>query len=140
MAREVVESVREEVGNSAAIWVKLNTYDGVGKPDIERSPAARAKGRAKLGSFNIDEACQVAQLLESDGHLDAIEPTAGSSLLNPMYLFHGDAPRKAFADAFSGPMKYGSRLSVPSSSRSTSTTTATCSRSPGNCARPSTCR
>lgn len=113
MAREVVESVREEVGNSAAIWVKLNTYDGVGKPDIERSPAARAKGRAKLSSFNIDEACQVAQLLESDGHLDAIEPTAGSSLLNPMYLFHGDAPRKAFADAFSGPMKYGLKAFGP---------------------------
>ncbi|MBM7278070.1 NADH:flavin oxidoreductase [Gordonia rubripertincta] len=113
MAREVVESVREEVGDEAAIWVKLNTYDGVGKPDIERSPEARAKGRAKLSSFNVDEACQVAQLLESDGHLDAIEPTAGSSLLNPMYLFHGEAPRKEFAAAFSGPMKYGLKAFAP---------------------------
>ncbi|MBD0861620.1 NADH:flavin oxidoreductase [Gordonia sp. zg691] len=113
IAREVVESVREEVGDEAAIWVKLNTYDGVGRPDIERSPKARARGRAKLSGFNIDEACQVAQLLESDGHLDAIEPTAGSSLLNPMYLFHGDAPRKEFADAFSGAMKYGLKAFAP---------------------------
>lgn len=40
--------------------------------------------------------------MESDGFIDAIEPTAGSSLLNPMYLFHGQAPRKAFAQAFTG--------------------------------------
>lgn len=113
LAREVLETVRDEVGDEAAIWVKLNTYDGVGRPDIERSPQARAKGPAKFSSFNVDEACQVAQLLESDGYIDAIEPTAGSSLLNPMYLFHGEAPRKEFAAAFSGPMKYGLKAFAP---------------------------
>ncbi|MDL9936945.1 NADH:flavin oxidoreductase [Gordonia sp. ABSL1-1] len=87
-AREVVEAVREEVGTDVAIWVKLNMYDGAGR-----------------FGFGIDEACEVARMLESDGHLDAIEPTAGSSLLNPMYLFHGDAPRKEFAKAFEGPMR-----------------------------------
>lgn len=113
LAREVVESVRDEVGDEAAIWVKLNLFDGVGRVDLERSPAARARGRARLSGFNVDEACEVAQLLESDGHLDAIEPTAGSSLLNPMYLFHGEAPRKEFADAFSGAMKYGLKAFAP---------------------------
>lgn len=95
-AREVVEAVREEVGDQAAIWVKLNMYDGAGR----------------LG-FGVDEACAVAQLLESDGHLDAIEPTAGSSLLNPMYLFHGDPPREEFADAFRGAMRLGLKAMSP---------------------------
>ncbi len=37
-------------------------------------------------------ASRCARLLESDGHLDAIQLTGGGSLLNPMYLFRGDAP------------------------------------------------
>lgn len=106
LAREVVESVREEVGDEAAVWVKLNMYDGVGRPGPGR-------GGRRWSGFNIDEACSVAQLLESDGHLDAIEPTAGSSLLNPMYLFHGDAPRAAFADAFRGTMRWGLKAAGP---------------------------
>ncbi|MCM3895232.1 NADH:flavin oxidoreductase [Gordonia sputi] len=100
LAREVVESVRDEVGDSAAVWVKLNMYDGVG-------------GVGRWRGFDVDEACEVARLLESDGHLDAIEPTAGSSLLNPMYLFHGDAPREAFADAFHGAMRWGLKAAGP---------------------------
>jgi 2,4-dienoyl-CoA reductase-like NADH-dependent reductase (Old Yellow Enzyme family) len=36
-------------------------------------------------------------MLEADGHLDALELSAGSSLLNPMYLFRGDVPLKEFA-------------------------------------------
>ena len=100
LAREVVESVREEVGDSAAVWVKLNMYDGVG-------------GIGRMRGFDVDEACEVARLLEADGHLDAIEPTAGSSLLNPMYLFHGDAPREAFADAFHGAMRWGLKAAGP---------------------------
>ncbi|MGV9482016.1 hypothetical protein ACWDNR_21425, partial [Gordonia aichiensis] len=90
----------EEVGDSAAVWVKLNMYDGVG-------------GIGRLRGFDVDEACEVARLLDADGHLDAIEPTAGSSLLNPMYLFHGDAPRDAFADAFHGAMHWGLKAAGP---------------------------
>ena len=42
---------------------------------------------------------------QDDGALDAIELTAGSSLVNPMYLFHGDAPLKEFAGAFKPPLR-----------------------------------
>lgn len=104
LAREVLESVREEIGSDVAIWVKLNMYDGVGAVG---APARRWRG------FNVDEACAAARLFEADGYLDAIEPTAGSSLLNPMYLFHGQAPRTAFADAFTGPMRWGLKAAGP---------------------------
>lgn len=106
LAREVLETVREAVGPDIAVWAKLNMYDGVGKPGPGRGPKP-------WRGFNVDEACEVARLFEADGHIDAIEPTAGSSLLNPMYLFHGDAPRAAFADAFHGPMRAGLKAAGP---------------------------
>ncbi|GAA1482256.1 NADH:flavin oxidoreductase [Gordonia sinesedis] len=112
LAREVVESVRSEVGDSVAVWVKLNTYDGVGPTHSSDSGPLRGI-RGRLRGTTVDEACEVARLLESDGHIDAIEPTAGSSLLNPMYLFHGDAPRAEFAAAFHGPMRWGLRVAAP---------------------------
>ncbi|GAC70121.1 oxidoreductase [Gordonia soli] len=96
LAREVAAVVRDEVGDSVAVWAKLNMYDGVGRL-----------------SLDIDEACEVARLLEADRNLDAIEPTAGSSLLNPMYLFHGEPPRKEFADAFRGAMRWGLKAMGP---------------------------
>ncbi|MGV9709230.1 oxidoreductase [Gordonia sp. NPDC003424] len=117
LAREVLEVVRDEVGGEAAVWAKLNMYDGVGRIDSARSLRSRrlpGLGHGgRLTGFNVDEACAVAQLFESDGHLDAIEPTAGSSLLNPMYLFHGQAPRREFADAFHGAMRTGLKLAAP---------------------------
>ncbi|GAA3970093.1 NADH:flavin oxidoreductase [Gordonia caeni] len=106
LAREVIETVRETVGPDVAVWAKLNMYDGVGRPGPGRGPKP-------WRGFNVDEACETARLLEADGHLDAIEPTAGSSLLNPMYLFHGEAPRQAFAAAFSGPMRAGLKAAGP---------------------------
>lgn len=106
LAREVIESVREAVGPDVAVWAKLNMFDGVGRPGVGRGPKP-------WRGFNVDEACETARLFEADGYLDAIEPTAGSSLLNPMYLFHGQAPRKAFAAAFSGPMKTGLQVGGP---------------------------
>ncbi|WP_132992326.1 NADH:flavin oxidoreductase [Gordonia zhaorongruii] len=106
LAREVLEAVRNAVGDQAAVWTKLNMFDGVGRPGPGR-------GGKPWSGFNVDAACATAQLFEADGHLDAIEPTAGSSLLNPMYLFHGDAPRKEFADAFHGPMRTGIRVGGP---------------------------
>jgi 2,4-dienoyl-CoA reductase-like NADH-dependent reductase (Old Yellow Enzyme family) len=53
---------------------------------------------------------QVAQWLEADGSLDALEMTAGSSLLNPMYLFKGPAPLREFAAAMREPVRTGVRL------------------------------
>lgn len=93
--REIAEAVREEVDGEAAVWAKLSMYDGV------------------PGGFTIEESVQVARWLEEDGTLDAIEPTAGSSLLNPMYLFHGDAPVKDFANAFKGPLRIGMKAFGP---------------------------
>lgn len=92
VARGVVRAVRDAVGNQIAVTAKLNMSDGV------------------RGGIPIDESLQTARWLEEDGGLDAIELTAGSSLLNPMYLFRGDAPVKEFAGAFAPPLRWGIRM------------------------------
>ncbi|ACY99480.1 MULTISPECIES: NADH:flavin oxidoreductase [Thermomonospora] len=92
IARRIAEAVRTRVGDRIAVTAKLNMEDGV------------------RGGLTIDDSLQVARLLESDGHLDALQLTAGSSLLNPMYLFRGEAPVKEFADAFPQPLRTGLRL------------------------------
>jgi 2,4-dienoyl-CoA reductase-like NADH-dependent reductase (Old Yellow Enzyme family) len=89
--RAIARAVRDAVGDRIAITAKLNMDDDV------------------TGGFWIDESIQVAQWLESDGTLDALELTAGSSLLNPMYLFRGDAPLREFAAAFPPPLRWGLR-------------------------------
>ncbi|MFD4470257.1 NADH:flavin oxidoreductase [Rhodococcus sp. NPDC058505] len=86
IVRDIALAVREAVGDRIAILAKLNIDDGV------------------PGGFWVDEAIQVAQWLEADGGLDALELTMGSSLLNPMYLFRGDAPVHEFAQAMSQPL------------------------------------
>ena len=94
VARGIVLAVREEVakqGTPIAVTAKLNMTDG-----------------ARRG-IPIEESLQTAKWLEEDGGLDAIELTAGSSLVNPMYLFRGDAPVKEFAKAFHRPMRWGVR-------------------------------
>lgn len=91
-AREIMRAVRDAVGDRIAIIVKMNMDDGV------------------PGGFWLDEAIPVAQWLEADGSLDALEMTAGSSLLNPMYLFKGDAPLKEFAAVMPQPIKLGIKL------------------------------
>jgi len=88
----VARAVRDEVGDRIAVTAKLNMDDGV------------------PGGFWLDESLQVAQWLEREGTLDALELTAGSSLLNPMYLFTGDAPVREFAGAFRQPLRTGIRL------------------------------
>lgn len=92
LAREIAQEVRAAVGDGVAVTAKLNMDDGV------------------VGGLHIEESLQIAGWLEADGALDALEPTAGSSLLNPLYLFHGDAPRREFARAFPNPMRLGLRL------------------------------
>ncbi|EOM77491.1 NADH:flavin oxidoreductase [Rhodococcus rhodnii] len=92
LARRVGRAVRDSVGDRIAILAKLGMDDGV------------------RGGFWVDEAIQVAQWLEADGTVDALELTAGSSLLNPMYLFKGDAPLREFAAVMPQPTKLGVQL------------------------------
>ena len=92
LAREITDAVREAVGDRIAVIAKLNMDDGV------------------PGGFWLDEAVRVARLLEADGSLDALEMTVGSSLLNPMYLFKGDAPLREFAAIMPQPIRTGIRL------------------------------
>jgi len=77
-ARQVVLAVREAVGDRAAVTAKLNMLDGY------------------RGGFRLEDSLQVARWLEADGGLDALELTGGSSLMNPMFLFRGAAPRREF--------------------------------------------
>jgi len=97
VARAIVTAVRAEVerdGSAAiAVTAKLNMSDGV------------------RGGITVDESLQTARWLQDDGGLDALELTAGSSLLNPMYLFRGDSPIKEFAAAFAPPLRWGLRMS-----------------------------
>ncbi|GAA4950491.1 2,4-dienoyl-CoA reductase-like NADH-dependent reductase (Old Yellow Enzyme family) [Nonomuraea thailandensis] len=92
VALGAARAVRDAVGDRIAILAKLNMDDGV------------------PGGLWLDESLQVARWLERDGSLDALELTAGSSLLNPMYLFRGDAPLREFAAAFRQPARLGIRL------------------------------
>ena len=96
VARGVVRAVRDAVdthgAKQIAVTAKLTMTDGV------------------RGGIPIDEALQTAKWLQDDGGLDALELTAGSSLVNPMYLFHGDAPLREFAAAFKPPISWGMRM------------------------------
>jgi len=95
VARGIVLAVRRTVqkeGNPIAVTAKLNMADGV------------------RGGISVEEALTTAKWLEEDGGLDAIELTAGSSLVNPMYLFRGDAPVKEFASGIKPPMRWAVRM------------------------------
>jgi 2,4-dienoyl-CoA reductase-like NADH-dependent reductase (Old Yellow Enzyme family) len=92
LARDIARAVRVATGGHLAIIAKLNMDDGV------------------PGGFWLDESVQVARWLEADGNVDALELTAGSSLLNPMYLFTGDAPVREFAAQFPAPVRLAIRL------------------------------
>ncbi|MFJ3698173.1 NADH:flavin oxidoreductase [Streptomyces sp. NPDC090052] len=89
VARGIAGAVREAVGDRLAVTAKLNMDDGV------------------PGGSWLDESLQVARWLQDDGSVDALELTAGSSLLNPMYLFRGAAPVPQFAAAFPQPQRLG---------------------------------
>lgn len=93
-ARSVARAVRDEVGDSVAVTAKIGMTEG--------SP----KG------FSMPESVAFARLLEADGHLDALELSAGSSLLNPMYLFRGDVPLKEFAATMPGPLRLGLKTPI----------------------------
>jgi 2,4-dienoyl-CoA reductase-like NADH-dependent reductase (Old Yellow Enzyme family) len=76
--RRVVEAVRRAAPAHMAVIAKFNMADGVPR------------------GLWLDESLPVARLLEADGHLDALELTGGSSLLNGMYFFRGDVPMREF--------------------------------------------
>ena len=96
-------------------WRTGVSADGVFGPMTE-SAVKRYQRRNGLGADGVrggistEESLQTAKWLEEDGGLDAIELTAGSSLVNPMYLFRGDAPVKQFAGAFKPPLRWGIRM------------------------------
>ena len=96
LARGIVRAVRTEVARDGApaiaVTAKLNMSDGV------------------RGGITVEESLQTARWLQDDGGLDAIELTAGSSLVNPMYLFRGGVPIKEFAGAFPPPLRWGIRM------------------------------
>ena len=92
VARGLVRAVRRAVGDRIAVTAKLNMSDGV------------------RGGISLEESVQTAKWLEEDGGLDALELTAGSSLLNPLYLFRGDAPIKEFANVFKPPLRWGIKM------------------------------
>lgn len=89
VVRETARAVREAAGDKIAVTAKLNMRDAV------------------FAGFDIEESLEVARWIEADGSLDALQLTAGSSLLNPMYLFHGDVPVREFAQNFRQPIKAG---------------------------------
>lgn len=92
VARRVARAVRDVVGDRAAIIAKLNLTDGA------------------RGGIRLEESVQTAQWLEADGSIDALEMTAGSSLLNPMFLFRGGAPVGEFAAVMRQPIRTGIRI------------------------------
>ncbi|MEV0122275.1 NADH:flavin oxidoreductase [Streptomyces sp. NPDC050703] len=92
LALAIAASVRQALGDRVAITAKLNMTDGT------------------RGGLTVEESLQVAGWLQEAGSVDALTLTAGSSLLNPMYLFRGDAPVKEFAARFPRPQRLGIRL------------------------------
>ena len=90
--RRVVRAVREAVGPGLAVTAKLNMTDGV------------------PGGLWLDESLQVARWLQDDGHLDALQLTGGSSLLNGMYFFRGEVPMREFVQSQPAVVGLGLRL------------------------------
>lgn len=92
LARRVAERVRTAVGGSVAVTAKFNMDDGV------------------RGGFWLADSLPTARLLQSDGHLDALQLTGGSSLLNPMYYFRGPVPLDEFIASQPAPVGLGLRV------------------------------
>ncbi|NUR31349.1 MAG: NADH:flavin oxidoreductase [Catenulispora sp.] len=91
VALGLARAVRAAVGGRVAVTAKLNMEDGY------------------PGGLCIEDSLQVARWLQRDGTVDALELTAGSSLMNPMYLFTGEVPLREFAANFPLPQRLGIR-------------------------------
>ena len=94
LARQVARVVREEVGDAVAVTAKVSLSDGF------------------AGGVTTPMAIELARLLEADGHLDALQLSGGSSLMNPMYLFRGEAPVAEFAATMPAVVRWGMRTPV----------------------------
>ncbi len=94
LGRQVARAVREEVGSEAAVTAKVSLGDGF------------------KGGVTTDEGIEFVRLLEADGHLDALQMSGGSSLMNPMYLFRGDVPLAEFAAAMPPLVRIGMKTPV----------------------------
>jgi 2,4-dienoyl-CoA reductase-like NADH-dependent reductase (Old Yellow Enzyme family) len=92
LSREVLRAVHGAVGGRIAILAKLNMVDGV------------------PGGLEEDESLEVARMFESDGSLDGLVLTGGSSFGNPMFLFRGEAPRADFAKTLPPLLRFGFKL------------------------------
>ena len=92
LARQVARAVRDEVGGEVAVTAKVSLADGF------------------RGGVTTEEGLEFARLLETDGVLDALQLSGGSSLMNPMYLFRGGAPVREFAAAMPLPVRWGMRV------------------------------
>ena len=94
LGRQVARAVREEVGDAAAVTAKVSLSDGF------------------KGGVSTDEGLEFARLLEADGHLDALQLSGGSSLMNPMYLFRGEVPLAEFAATMPFAVRLGMKTPV----------------------------
>lgn len=94
LGRQVARAVRDEVGDEVAVTAKVSVSDGF------------------KGGVTTDEGLAYARLLESDGCLDALQLSGGSSLMNPMYLFRGEAPVADFAATMPWVIRMGMRTPV----------------------------
>ncbi len=94
LGRQVARAVRDEIGDDAAITAKVSLSDGF------------------KGGVTTEAGLEYAQLLESDGTLDALQLSGGSSLMNPMYLFRGEAPLAEFAETMPFAVRLGMKTPV----------------------------
>ncbi|MFK7895750.1 MAG: NADH:flavin oxidoreductase [Myxococcota bacterium] len=90
--RAIAEGVKEAVGDQMAVVAKLNMSDGA------------------PGGLWVDESIEVARMLESDGTIDALELTGGSSLQSPMYMFRGEAPLEELGKSMPRAVAFGLKL------------------------------
>lgn len=93
--REVVQAIREAVGSRIAVTAKFGMTDGV------------------AGGLWLDESLLIAQALEADGALDAMELTGGSSLENAMYFFRGEVPLAEMLQTQPAYVRPGMKLIAP---------------------------
>ncbi|WP_307827909.1 NADH:flavin oxidoreductase [Nocardioides sp. SYSU D00038] len=94
LARQVARAVREEVGGAVAVTAKASLGDGF------------------RGGVTTEECIDLLGLLEADGSVDAVQLSGGSSLMNPMYLFRGEAPVREFAATMPALVRWGMRTPV----------------------------
>jgi 2,4-dienoyl-CoA reductase-like NADH-dependent reductase (Old Yellow Enzyme family) len=72
--RSVLEAVRQGAGPSVAVYPKLNMLDGF------------------AGGLTLADGVAMAELIEQDGHVDALQLTGGHTTRSPFFLMRGGVP------------------------------------------------